>query len=213
MLETSESTAKLDEALAKAQGEIEAASKDSVNPHFKSKYADLTAVWSAIRPALSKHGIAVTQWLLHSDDARLHIITRVAHAGEWLRCEFSIPVGKLDAHGYGSAVTYAKRYSLAAAIGVVADDDDDGNAATGSGIAKPPPKKAYDKNGIVVDAYAKLQKDMRTIEQMGTVEDLALYWKENQKTIINLPADWFQEIELLKDEVKGVLQSKLLGAG
>lgn len=130
MIETSVETAKLDEALAKAQGEIEAASKDRSNPAFKSRYADITSVWEAARPALAKHGISVTQWPIHADDNRLHIVTRVAFKGEWIRAHFSIPVTKQDAQGYGSATTYAKRYALAAALGVVADDDDDGNAAS-----------------------------------------------------------------------------------
>lgn len=146
MFETSQSTAKLDAALAKAQGEIEAAAKDKVNPAFRSKYADLTAVWAAIRPALSKHGIAVTQWPLHSEDSRLHMITRLAHDGEWIKGEFSIPVDKQNSHGYGSAVTYAKRFSLAAAVGVVADEDDDGNAA-----AKTAPKNG--KPGLSASVY------------------------------------------------------------
>src|SRR5687767_7386817 len=94
MFETSESTAKLDAAMAAAQGEIEVASKSSVNPHFKSHYADLTEVWEACRAALQKHAISVTQWPVHSEDGRLHIVTRVAHAGEWLRAHFSVPVQK-----------------------------------------------------------------------------------------------------------------------
>lgn len=130
MIETSTETTKLDAALAKAQGEIEAASKDATNPAFKSRYADITAVWSACRPALAKHGISVTQWPVHAEDGRLHIITRLAHGGEWIKSHFSIPVTKQDPQGYGSAITYAKRYTLAAALGVVADDDDDGNAAS-----------------------------------------------------------------------------------
>lgn len=130
MIETSADTAKLDAALAKAQGEIEAASKDKTNPAFKSRYADLTAVWGACRPALAKHGISLTQWPVHSDDGRLHIVTRIAHGGEWIKAHFSIPVTKQDPQGYGSATTYAKRFTLAAALGVVADEDDDGNAAS-----------------------------------------------------------------------------------
>lgn len=155
MFQTSESTAKLDAALAKAQGEIEAAAKDKVNPAFRSKYADLTAVWAAIRPALSKHGIAVTQWPSHSEDNRLHLITRLAHDGEWMRCEFSIPVDKSNSHGYGSAVTYAKRFSLAAAVGVVADEDDDGNAAA----------KAGTKNGNGKSTMSVHEPDDRTPDQ------------------------------------------------
>lgn len=140
MIETSADTAKLDAALAKAQGEIEAAAKDSVNPHFKNRYADIAAVWAAIRPAMAKHGISVTQWPVHAEDGRLHIVTRLAHAGEWIRAHFSIPVTKQDPQGYGSSITYARRFALAAAVGVVADEDDDGNAASARPTARQEPK-------------------------------------------------------------------------
>jgi len=142
MIETSAETGKLDAALAKAQGEIEAASKDKTNPAFKSRYADLTAVWSACRPALAKHGISLTQWPIHAEDGRLHIITRIAHAGEWIKAHFSIPVTKQDPQGYGSATTYAKRFTLAAALGVVADEDDDGNHASGRNAPARAPEPA-----------------------------------------------------------------------
>jgi len=134
MFKTSESTTKLDSALAKAQGQIQVASKDKINPAFRSKYADITSVWEACREALSKHEISVTQWPIHSENNKLHLVTRIAHAGEWMQGEFSIPVDKSNAHGYGSAVTYAKRFALSAALGIVSDDevqaDDDGNAAS-----------------------------------------------------------------------------------
>lgn len=128
--QTSSSTAALDEALAKAQGMIAPAAKDKVNPAFRSKYADLASVWEACREALSKNGIAATQWPVHSADGRQHLITRLAHKGEWMLGRFSLPIDKANAHGVGSAVTYLKRFSLAAALGVVADDDDDGNGAS-----------------------------------------------------------------------------------
>lgn len=154
MIETSAETGKLDAALAKAQGEIEAASKDARNPAFKSRYADLTAVWTACRPALAKHGISLTQWPVHGDDGRLHIITRIAHGGEWLKAHFSIPVTKQDPQGYGSAITYAKRYTLAAALGVVADEDDDGNAASG-------------RNNYQAAAPARMPETPRVVESVG----------------------------------------------
>lgn len=130
--ETSASTERLDAALAKAQSQIKAAVKDAENPFFKSMYADLPAVWSACQGPLTENGISVSQWPVHSEDGRMHIVTRLAHAGEWMRCEFSIPVAKQDAQGFGSAVTYARRFALAAAVGVVAEDDDDGVAASES---------------------------------------------------------------------------------
>lgn len=129
MFKTSESTSKLDQALAKAQGQIEAAAKDKQNPHFKSFYADLTAVWDACRVALRDNQIAVTQWPVHSEDSRVHLVTRISHEGEWMQGEFSIPADKQTPQGYGSAISYAKRYCLAAALGVVAEMDDDGNQA------------------------------------------------------------------------------------
>lgn len=213
MIETSESTAKLDEALAKAQGEIEAAAKDKVNPAFRSKYADLTSVWAAIRPALSKHGISVTQWPIHSDDNRLHIVTRLAHGGEWIRAHFSIPVVKQDPHGYGSATTYAKRFSLAACVGVVADEDDDGNAASNrqqAGGDKPklsvhaersmsqPDTASISgtagaaKNGAAKALYETLIKEM---EQAKTVESLKDWLKLRRGDVERLPAEWLEHFD------------------
>ena len=130
MIETSKETAKLDAALAKAQGSFTAAAKDTSNPFFKSKYADLASIWNACRSALTSHGIAVTQWLVESEGDRLGIVTRLACEGEWMMARWSMPVSKQDPQGYGSAATYARRYALAAALGVVADEDDDGNAAS-----------------------------------------------------------------------------------
>lgn len=225
MIETSETTAKLDAALAKAQGEIEAASKDKVNPAFRSKYADLTSVWAAIRPALSKHGIAITQWPVHSDDNRLHIVTRLAHEGEWIRAEFSIPVVKQDPHGYGSATTYAKRFSLAACVGVVADDDDDGNAASNkpqesSGkpklsvhaertMSQPDTAGITGTPGAPKNANAKALYEMliKEMEQAKTVEALKEWLKLRRPEIEKLPQEWLEPF----DEAYGFRRESLAG--
>jgi len=154
--ETSAETDKLDDALAKAQGEILVAAKDKKNPGFKrgnteSTYADIASIWKACRVALSNNGIAVTQWPLHSTDNRLHIVTRLAHAGQWMRGRLSIPVVKADPQGYGSAITYAKRFGLAAAVGVVAEDeDDDGQGASDGDSARLP-------ETVVVDHVANIE--------------------------------------------------------
>lgn len=156
----SEQTDALDEALAKFQGEVSAAAKDSTNPHFRSKYADLTAVWEACRAPLAANSINVTQWPMHSDDDRLHLVTRVAHKGQWMMAHFSMPVSKADPQGYGSATTYGRRYALAAALGIVADDDDDGNAASaGKQAAAQPPamsKKAAETTEAAIKAALEL---------------------------------------------------------
>lgn len=123
-------TAKVSSAFVKAQAEIEKASKDKTNPHFRSKYADLGAVVDAIKPALEKHGLAFMQ-KFHHDDAGVTVETIIIHeSGETLsNGVLNVPATKKDAQGFGSACTYARRYSLQAAFGV-APEDDDGNAAS-----------------------------------------------------------------------------------
>lgn len=117
-------------ALAKAQGEIEGAIKDKSNPAFRSKYADLGAVWDAIREPFSKNGLSVVQFP-RRDGNSVEVETVLLHAsGQWMSGTFSVPTAKQDAHGFGSATTYARRFSLSAVCGV-APVDDDGNAAVG----------------------------------------------------------------------------------
>jgi hypothetical protein len=134
-MEKSETLKELATALAKAQGEIKGALKDSSNPFFKSKYADLASVVEAIREPLASNGLSYVQ-VAHDSESAAKIETLILHSsGEWLSCgAVSVPVSKADAQGFGSAMTYARRYSLSAAFGV-APEDDDGNAA-----AKAAPK-------------------------------------------------------------------------
>lgn len=129
----SPSIAAIAAALAKAQGEMTHAVKDSVNPHFKNRYADLASVLDAVRGPLSKHGLSVTQ-LATTSEHGAGVTTLLMHAsGEWISQEFVLPVSKNDAQGVGSTLTYARRYALAAICGI-AQDDDDGEAAA---AAKP----------------------------------------------------------------------------
>lgn len=126
----SESIKELSTALAKAQGKIKGAVKDSANPFFKSKYADLASVVEAIRQAFSENGLSYVQTVEPSEKDEVAVETVLLHSsGEWLSCGIlALPVTKADAQGYGSALTYARRYGLSAACGV-APEDDDGNAA------------------------------------------------------------------------------------
>ncbi len=139
---------KIAKALAAAQGEIKAASKDRENTFFRSNYADLAAVWEACRAALSKHGIAVIQSPHPPQrvepgmyEARAVVETVLAHeSDEWFSSLISLPVfgrelkgggrGEVDAQSFGSAYSYGRRYALAAMVGVY-QDDDDGEAAVG----------------------------------------------------------------------------------
>jgi hypothetical protein len=128
-MDRSEQINELAAALAKAQGQIQGAVKDSVNPAFKSKYADLASVWEACRGPLAANGLSIAQLPAVQDDGRVAVTTVLMHlSGQFLSTTFSIRPGKDDAHGIGSAVTYARRFSLAAMVGV-APEDDDGQAA------------------------------------------------------------------------------------
>jgi len=139
----SESIKELTVALAKAQSQITAAVKDKVNPAYRSSYADLASVWDACREPLNKNGLAVSQLFAEgNEDVRVTVHTMLLHSsGEWLMSSLSLPVEKRTPQAVGSAITYARRYALAAIVGVCADEDDDGNAASRQ-EAKPPVKKA-----------------------------------------------------------------------
>jgi len=148
------------ESLAKAQSEMTHAAFDQTNPHFKSKFASLKSVIDAIKPALNANGIFFMQ-VSHPLDHGVGIETIFCKADEKLSTGVvMVPVDKANAQGLGSALTYAKRYSLAMACGIAADVDDDGNGAA----ANPPPPNStgrkpqsvvatvIQEEGIVVDA-------------------------------------------------------------
>ncbi len=111
-------------ALSKAQAEIKGAVKDSTNPHFKSRYADLESVIEAVKQPFFKFGLSFVQSV--EGDA---LVTTICHAsGGTITSRVPLIIGKNDMQGVGSAITYARRYGLAAAAGV-SQTDDDGNAA------------------------------------------------------------------------------------
>jgi len=138
----SDSIKELATALSKVQGELTYAKKDSANPFFKSRYADLESVWDACRNLLAKNGLSVIQMPGNYFEGRMWLVTKLCHtSGEWIEQEMSMPVGKpdnqgvvkVDAHACMAAVTYMRRAALASFVGVV-QADDDGNAAV---VTKP----------------------------------------------------------------------------
>lgn len=134
-MDMSDSIAALADALAKAQGEIDDATKAGINPHFKSKYADLAAVRAVIRGPLAKNGLAVIQ-LPRAQNGVVEVDTMLTHkSGEFIKETLRMPVAQMNAHGIGSAITYARRYGLMSMLCLAADDDD-GNGAVMS-EAKP----------------------------------------------------------------------------
>ena len=141
-MKQSESIKELAAALSKVQGQLTFAKKDNANPFFKSKYADLASVWESCRTLLSENGLSIIQFpsgyrtdihKVNDKDTAEHLMslmTIITHeSGEWMSQEMTVPVTKADAQGAGSCITYMRRYSLAAVVGVY-QDDDDGNSAS-----------------------------------------------------------------------------------
>lgn len=192
-METSQNIADLAAALAKAQGQIEGARKDSANPHFKSKYADLASVWDACRSALADNGLSVVQAPGPCASGQLEMTTMLLHSsGQWIKETLTIPLQKVDAQGYGSATTYARRYSLSAMVGV-APDDDDGNAASKpNGASNEAPSRI---TAAQTKELQKLVDDTRT-----DVVAMCGYYKI--EAIPDLPANLFAK-------VKAQLENKL----
>jgi hypothetical protein len=176
-------------ALAAAFAEFEAASKSANNPHFKSKYADLSAVMDAVKPALINHGLFFTQ-MTHDADGGVCIETIIHHrGGDNLSCgKLFVPASKQDAQGFGSALTYARRYSLMTAFGIPAEDDD-GNAAARSAPANDRNGR-HSPSGKIDDAqFVTLQGLME-----GTGADVRRFCQFFQISgVKDLPASRFQE--------------------
>jgi hypothetical protein len=138
---TSDQIDQLAAALSRAQGEMGGASKQSENPFFHSRYADLASVWDACRAPLAKYEIAVVQ-SPSTEGAKVSIDTLLIHrSGQWMRGTLSVTAADDSPQAVGSAVTYGRRYALQAFAGV-APADDDGEAAQGRGSNRP------DKNPV-----------------------------------------------------------------
>lgn len=135
--------AKLSEALSKAQGEFDHAKKDVKNEFFKSKYADLASVIDAAKKPLSNNGLAVIQITEVQDNGDIFLTTLLTHSsGEWIISKYPIKPMKPDPQGFGSALTYARRYSFSAITGI-ASEDDDGNAGAGNPSVSSQSQQSY----------------------------------------------------------------------
>ena len=154
-------------ALAKAQAEISNPKFDSQNPHYKNKFASLAAVRNAIVPAFAKHGLSLIQELTTTPEHCISCLTMILHSsGQMMRIgPLVMPASKADAQGYGSAATYARRYSLLAAAGVVGEEDDDASAA----VAKTNGKTEYISEKQAADLKA-------LIDEVGETTDRFLKW-------------------------------------
>ena len=184
-------------ALAAAQSEMGRAIKDSNNPHFRSKYADLGNVMDACLPALNKHGISVIQPAGEDEHGRFVATVLLHTTGEKLECKVPLIVQKNDMQGYGSAVTYARRYGLMCMAGI-APDDDDGNAAAKAA----PPKQEPRQNRTPSGQPAPADQAAASLRNASTLEQLAAIWQDLPRSVQILP-----EVIGAKDQRKAALQS------
>jgi hypothetical protein len=136
-MEKSDSIAELAKALSSAQGEMKGAHKDSENPFFKSKYADLASVWEAIRAPFAKHGLSVVQTTSEGDKGLMLHTTLIHLSGQFISSGMLVKPVKQDPQGLGSALSYSRRYALSAIAGVYQDDDDANLASNKSSSEKP----------------------------------------------------------------------------
>jgi len=143
-------------ALAKAQADITGAVKDSANPFFKSKYADLESVWNACRKPLTSNGLSVIQTTQPTRHGTMLVTTLAHSSGEWIRGYMPILTKDATAQSQGSGISYARRYALAALVGVY-QTDDDAEAAQGRGDSK---SITGDPRSITVDPRGDLGKNI-----------------------------------------------------
>jgi putative lipoic acid-binding regulatory protein len=163
-------------ALAKAQSEMKIAGKDSNNPFFKSKYADLASVVAASRPALTKNELAVIQRIAVGADGKRFLVTMLGHSsGQYITSTVLINPAKDDVQSLGSAITYLRRYTYASIVGVVADDEDDD-----AEIAMKPVRNGYHAPQARIAATEPIHRRItteqlkilkRTIDPVAGLED------------------------------------------
>jgi len=180
---------KISSALVKAQKAFGPALKTATNPHFRSRYADLSACVEAVMDGLNNNGIALVQQL-HEAEHGVTVETVFIHeSGEMLNCgKLFVPATKQDAQGFGSALTYARRYSLMAACGI-APEDDDGNAAS---------KKPTIDSSIMADHITAIQD---AIDEATLKTAYQAAYKA-----CGSDANWQKKIIAVKDEKKANLK-------
>lgn len=184
----------LTQALCKAQASMKPAIFNRVNPHFKSRYADFASCMDACRSPLADNGLAVTQCCETRLDKSLVLVTTLLHiSGQWMQSEFPIISTRQDSQGIGSAMTYAKRYSLCAMIGIVADEeDDDAESAMGRGVivSKPSPEKKFSQDQVKEIVDLKIQLDAGSNNKLSNW----LEYKYKTSVISELPIADFEMI-------------------
>ena len=186
---------KIAAAFVKSQRQFGPALKTSTNPHFKSKYADLANCVEAVVDALNANGIALMQRTYECKDGVMVETVFVHESGEVMECGMlHVPASKHDAMGFGSALTYARRYSLLAATGL-APEDDDGVAAS---------RRTEIKSTVNENQLADL---MAAMDEVTTVKELQETYKAAYKAT-NGEQAWQAKVIAKKDAKKAMLEGK-----
>ena len=204
-------------ALVKAYSEITSAEFDKVNPHFKSKYASLESVIKAVKPSLVKNGILYRQVSKYTENGICIETIFHGHGAELPTGEIFLPVDKRTAQGFGSALTYARRYSLSLACGIGSEEDDDGNQAEKEVGKKSVPKKTPVKKAEPVKEEAPVEKEQEKnsdwsevfvegfvgiMKALETEEEVKkFYLQEDNKKQIAVLKDKFPEQKLILDNL------------
>lgn len=199
-MQRSEAIDALAKALCAAQAEMPVAPKQSNNPHFGSKFAGLPEV-REVAKTLHKHGLSFVQPTSSPDPQSVMVETVLLHtSGQWLSSSLTLRPVKQDPQGFGSAITYARRYSLCALVGIVADEDDDGNAA--STHEKPAQGR---KPNVMSDAEKKAALLIENLAGGFASKAEKEKWRDDNKAVVEgLPASLQDEIkaEFKKAEVR-----------
>jgi methionine aminopeptidase len=158
-MKTSEKITEISKALLAIQKEIETIKKNAVNPFYNSQYATLDEILEIVKPICNKNGVSLVQ-----DINGLQISTMLIHeSGEWIQQEgLTLPNEKNTAQGAGSAVTYGRRYSLSAMLGIATEQDDDGN-----GAQKPQQSQNY-KNKL---DFKEVQKELDACKNIDEINN------------------------------------------
>jgi ERF superfamily len=202
-MQTSEAINELTAALAKAQGEITGALKESKNPFYKSSYADLASCWDACRGPLSKNSLAVFQ-AAETTEHGLVLTTTLAHgSGQWMRSTLGVNPKDDTPQSMGSALTYARRYALTAMVGI-AQVDDDGNAASGRPVnGAHDPRGDMGKDTPIADVV-KAAAQMRDIMDMDVEEPIKALKVLDYHDVLNRDQDLYvRAADELGSKLKG----------
>ncbi len=156
---------KLAAALAKAQGEIKSAAKDSTNPHFKSKYADLASLDEASKEPLAKHGLAVVQLPRATGRSVTLIYVLLHESGQFLGSDLTMTAQQDTPQAVGSCITYQRRYTKAALVGISQDDDDGNSASRKTETKEAVPVTIYDgETQILKNSFLIIAKKLGIIK-------------------------------------------------